>query len=493
MRPIDAPCSPCAAYARLRGSGEAVGGDQPWLLESALRRNGVGRYSMVGADPYAVVRAFGDRIELDVRREVRAELPRVDSTGDVLDRMRALLPAPPQRLPPAARALPFLGGAVGFLGYELGTELAPVAAVALHARDDLALPDAVLLLVDRFALFDHVLRRGFAVALGFAGDAVEAERRADEAASGLAAGLRGLGVDPEPGEAAPIGIGPSEAPTPLATARGDFDEADYAKAVGDILDEIAAGNIYQANLTQRLAVACEADPFLLYRVLRRLNPAPFAACLELDDLAIVGSSPERFLRVDAAGRAESRPIKGTRPRNLDPGRDAELAEALVRSEKDRAENLMIVDLVRNDLGRVCETGSVAVPSLMAVERYASVWHLVSTVTGRLGEGCDAFDAVRATFPPGSMTGAPKVAAMRVIDRLEPIRRTAYAGALGYFDLRGGCDLSVTIRTLLLVEGQAYLHVGGGVVADSDPVGEHRESLDKARALLAALSALGEGG
>jgi anthranilate/para-aminobenzoate synthase component I len=230
----------------------------------------------------------------------------------------------------------------------------------------------------------------------------------------------------------------------------------------------------------------EGSALALYRSLRRENPAPFAAYLELPDVCVVGSSPERFLKLAPDRGVESRPIKGTRPRGATPDRDAALAEALVTSPKDRAENLMIVDLVRNDLGRVCETGSVRVPELMQVEAYATVFQLVSTVVGRLRSDRDAVDLVRACFPPGSMTGAPKIAAMRIAGALEPVRRGIYSGAIGYLDVRGGLDLSVVIRSLLVKAGRAYLHVGGAVVADSDPRAEYEETLDKARALRAAL-------
>jgi aminodeoxychorismate synthase component I len=260
----------------------------------------------------------------------------------------------------------------------------------------------------------------------------------------------------------------------------------YAGRVRSILDEIERGGVYEVNLTQRMSTPWQGDPLALYAALRRESPAPFAAYLELPDVCIVGSSPERFLKAGSDGHVESRPIKGTRPRGADPDRDAALAEELVTSPKDRAENLMIVDLVRNDLGRVCRPGSVRVPELMQVEAYATVFQLVSTVVGRLREGCDGVDLVRACFPPGSMTGAPKIAAMRIAGALEPVRRGIYSGALGHLDVRGGLDLSVVIRTWLVKKGRAYLHVGGAVVADSDPDAEYDESLDKARALQSAL-------
>jgi para-aminobenzoate synthetase component 1 len=241
------------------------------------------------------------------------------------------------------------------------------------------------------------------------------------------------------------------------------------------------------NLTKRISLEFDGDPMHLYTALRRESPAPFAAYFELPDGAILSSSPERFLRLGADRWVESRPIKGTRPRGGTAEEDSRLADELERSEKDRAENLMIVDLVRNDLGRVCEIGSIGVPELMVVEPYAAVFQLVSTVIGRLRDDRDAFDLIRATFPPGSMTGAPKIAAMRLIDRLEPVRRGVYSGAIGYLDLRGGLDLSVVIRTLVVEKGRAHFHVGGAIVADSTAAAEHAEALDKARAMLAALA------
>jgi aminodeoxychorismate synthase component I len=277
-------------------------------------------------------------------------------------------------------------------------------------------------------------------------------------------------------------------------ALGAFcDEQGHAKAVQRILGHIRAGDLYQANLTHRLAVPSDAAPWRIYTALRRRNPAPFAAFLETDEVAIVGSSPERFVRLHPDGRIESRPIKGTRPRGATAAEDARLAAALAASGKERAENVMIVDLVRNDLGRVCETGSIEVPELCTIESYATVFQMVSTVRGRLRAGLDVVDALRACFPPGSMTGAPKIAALRILARLEPVRRGIYSGALGWLDVRGGAELAVVIRTLLYRPGRAWLHVGGGIVLDSEPAAEWAETIAKARALLDAVAAAGERG
>jgi len=463
-----------ALYEQMRGEGH------PWLLESALRRAGIGRHSFLGSDPYLVLRAHGSRVQLESRRDVRPDLPggSREIEGDPLEIARSLLPP----APPPSDGPPFVGGAVGCWGYELGELTEPVR---LTTSDELGLPDLMLCYVDRLIALDHVLGCCYAVGLGFGLEAGTAQRAADEARDDMAScalGARQAADLPE-AEAGCREVLETALPADL---RQGLDAEGHARAVREIQRDIEAGNVYQANLTQRMERPYGGDALDLYRVLRRLNPAPFAALLEGPEFAVVSSSPERYLRVDSGGFVESRPIKGTRPRGRTPREDACMAAALARSEKDRAENLMIVDLVRNDLGRVCETGSVEVPELMAIEAYASVFQMVSTVTGRLAKGRDATDLLRATFPPGSMTGAPKIAAMRIIDREESVRRGVYSGAIGYLDVRGGADLSVVIRTILLKDGMAFLHAGGGIVADSDPKAEHLECLDKVRALLAAL-------
>jgi para-aminobenzoate synthetase component 1 len=459
----------------LEGFAKLRSGAYPWLLDSALTSER-GRYSFAGADPYLVVRGRGSEIEIECLRAVRPGLTvgRRAASGDLLERVRSLFPEPPVNSTPVD--LPFIGGAVGYLGYELAGQF---DVHHFRGLDDLELPDLYLLFVDRFIAHDSRDGRLYACGLGFSDEPEAAARSARRAVDEICARIDGA---PRPARFVSA--------TRSAASSAFFDADTYAKAVDAAKEEIEAGEVYQVCLTHRRERDCAADPWSLYQKLRELNPAPFACYLELPEVAVVGSSPERFLRLDANRRVESRPIKGTSPRGCDEASDLANRAALEASEKDRAENLMIVDLVRNDLGRVCEVGSVEVPELMRIESYASVYQMVSTVCGRLRDDCDVFDLVRATFPPGSMTGAPKIAAMRILDELEPVRRGVYSGAIGYFDVRGGADLSVVIRTVLLSEGRAYLHAGGGIVADSNSAAEWQESLDKARLLEAALEEVG---
>jgi len=262
---------------------------------------------------------------------------------------------------------------------------------------------------------------------------------------------------------------------------------EYLAKIVTARDHIDAGDAFEICLTHRIDAPFTGDPFALWQELRRTSPSPFAAFFDLPEGAVVSSSPERFLSVNSARIAESRPIKGTRPRGATPEDDARLAADLAGSPKDRAENAMIVDLVRNDLGKVCRFGTVEAPDLYAVEGYATVHQLVSTVRGELDEGRDGIDAIRACFPPGSMTGAPKIEAMTILERLEPTERGVYSGALGWLDFAGPLDLSVVIRTIIVKDGRAHLHVGGAIVTDSIEAAEHEETMHKARALLAALT------
>jgi para-aminobenzoate synthetase component 1 len=481
-----------------------------WWLDSALPDARLGRYSFAGANPYLWLHARGAEVEIDVQREVRPGLARGFHRieADPIECARSLLPRTDSLIystRPRARfgssgwheaaglsaglELPFLSGAVGFFGYELAASIEP--QLRFENADVLAMPDLSLAYVDHVLAYDHESELLWIVGLGF-GDgrsgsesgpresAVARSRNGVDELSGRIERLLSEGRPPQPTEDQPRA---GDRTLPLVSTA---DASGYAKAVDTILEEIGAGNVYQANFSQRITVEAEIDPWQIYRALRRHNPAPFGGYLRLPDAAVLSSSPERFLQMGASRQIESRPIKGTRPRGDDELEDARLEAELASSEKDRAENLMIVDLVRNDLGRVCTPSSIAVPELMKIEAYAAVFQMVSTVTGTLATGRDAFDLVRATFPPGSMTGAPKLASISLLESLESVRRGVYAGALGYLDLRGGLDLSVVIRTIIWKDGQAHLHVGGGVVADSSPEAEYLESLDKAKAPLAAL-------
>lgn len=464
-----------------------------WLLEDALGEG----WSFAGCDPALVLRARGERLALDASRTLADRWPprRLRWRGDPIAELRAWLPRAPGE-EGLAQGVPFAGGLVGWLGYELA---ARIERLVFPGLDDVGLPELRMALADRVLAFERASGRLVATALGFGAEPRAAHAAAERAAERLAGRVaRG---EPDPFEAPvapawPPAAGPAPGPEPVRLVDPEtglalgawFDEVAYGKAVRRVQEAIRAGDLYQANLTHRLAAACPDDPWAIYTRLRRANPAPFAAFLAGEDAALAGSSPERFLRLGPDGTLESRPIKGTRPRGATPAADAALRDALAASEKERAENVMIVDLVRNDLGRVCVSGSVEVPALFTLEPYATVWQMVSTVRGRLRPGLDAVDAVCAAFPPGSMTGAPKLAAIEQLARLEPVRRGVYSGALGWLDARGGAELSVVIRTLLLRPGRAWLHVGGGIVLDSEPAAEWAETLAKARALLAALAA-----
>jgi para-aminobenzoate synthetase len=423
------------------------------------------RFSFIGAPSGALgavlladVEAGAVTVSAGGRTEERRE-----SIFDCVERLLA-------RLGPAGGGLPF-GldcGLVGYLGYELKADCEGDAA---HRAPT---PDAALMLADRVVAVDHVERRAYVVALADSADGGEAEAWIEDAAELL-------GSLPEPsepdGEARPTGSFPVRPSRP----RGR-----YLADVAECRRLLGAGDTYEVCLTNRFDGPALAEPFAAYRSLRRRNPAPFAAFLRFGELSVLSSSPERFLRVERDGRVEARPIKGTRPRGAAPADDARLAAELAADEKCRAENVTIVDLLRNDIGRVCRPGTVEVAGLMEVESYETVHQLVSTVRGRLRSEVSAPACVRACFPPGSMTGAPKKRTMEIIDELEGEARGVYSGAIGYFGLGGSCDLSVAIRTVVAGREGTSIGAGGAIVVDSDPDEEYEEMLLKARAPLAAL-------
>ncbi len=426
------------------------------LLDSAREQGGLGRWSMLV--PPGGRRLTVSKSESTTKKE--APWSRLRDFG-----------APRLPVERLAAELPFVAGAVGWIGYEAGWTL---EALPPPPRDDLGLPLMDWRWSDVVVLQDHQTDRAYVSAVGWGDTDFEADARAQASLSRWAQPLS----DPPP----------ALVPWPAqpAAISADFDRDGYAALVRAAQEEILAGNIFQVCLTHRLRRPWSGDPFALYAHLRALNPAPFAAFFPTDRGALLSSSPERFLSLDRGQIAESRPIKGTRPRAEDPLQDATYLEALRNSNKDRAENVMIVDLVRNDLGRVAIPGTVQVPQLQTVESYATVHQLVSTVRAQLPPDLDAVDLLQATFPGGSMTGAPKIEAMKIAARLEPRVRGVYSGALGYWDCTGAMDLSMVIRSILLHDGTAHVGVGGGVVFDSDPVAEYQETLDKAAALLRAL-------
>ncbi len=450
---------------------------QPHLLflDSAADPERLGRYSFLSAAPVEVVRSKGS------------------GGATALDRARALLA--PHAGPAMLGLPPFQGGIAGYLAYDYGAVLERLPA---PRYDDLNLPDAVLGLYDWVIAWDHAESRAWLISTGLPATGGAKVERATERMQWVQRMLKGPtgGAPGRPRQADPKHASAPHAPSyPVAGTehaigiglRSSFTHRGYLDAVTRVREYIVAGDIFQANLSQRFEVPLEEDPWHLYRRLREVNPAPFAAYLEFDGVTVASASPERFLRVDTAGHVETRPIKGTTPRGLSPQHDAALSRALRDSEKDRAENLMIVDLLRNDLSRVCRPGSVRVPELFALERYRTVHHLVSTVVGDLAPGRDTTDLLAAAFPGGSITGAPKVRAMEIIAELEPSRRGIYCGSIGYLSVTGAMDTSIVIRTLVAAGGRVTFSAGGGIVADSDPESEYQETLHKARALITALA------
>jgi len=451
----------------------------------------LGRYSFLAADPALVVRSKGRRTEIGGPGQ-----PWTPVDADPLLHLRDLLA--PFAAEPVSGLPPFQGGAAGYIGYDYGAVLERLPATRF---DDLAIPDVVLGLYDWVIAWDHRVQTAWIVSTGLPETGAARDIRARERLELVRERLRGSARPaPRPAARPPAPSPSAEAPSyPVLGVEGaepiglrsTFTHRGYLDAVTRVRDYIVAGDIFQANLSQRFQAPLTEPAFDLYARLRRGNPAAFAAYLDFGDLRVMSASPERFLRLDENGRhVETRPIKGTRPRGLGPMHDAALGRALSESDKDRAENVMIVDLLRNDLSRVCRPGTVRVPELFALEQLPTVHHLVSTVVGELDPAADAIDLLRAAFPGGSITGAPKVRAMEIIAELEPSQRGVYCGSIGYLSTTGAMDTSIVIRTYLALRGRVYFQAGGGIVADSDPELEYRETLDKARALIGALAGMG---
>ncbi len=434
------------------------------LLDSALSHDGLGQWSFLAIDPVHLLRSKAGRTWLDDR--VIESDPFTTIPG-LLDRYRI---RDHPELPP------FATGIAGYFGYDLRRH---VERVPEHDTDDLRMPDLMLGVYDLALAVDHRDKRAWLMANARSANSPGARIEWAMARLSAARDYRATG-------------------TWEINARPDLSRTRVEAMVRRAIEYIEAGDIYQANITQRFSALLPPgfDRLALYSALRLRNPATFAAYLDFGMSAVLSSSPERFLRL-RAGLVETRPIKGTRPRGRDACEDSQLARQLLASEKDRAENLMIVDLLRNDLSRVCRVGSVRVPVLCGLESYATVHHLVSVVTGELRSECDAVDLLRAAFPGGSVTGAPKIRAMEIIAELEPTWRGPYCGAIGYLSATGAMDTSIVIRAYCIERDRLTLQVGGGIVADSDPGAEYEESLLKARALIEVLGqsdpALGQAG
>jgi para-aminobenzoate synthetase component I len=450
-----------------------LGGDSAFLLDSAGEVDGFTRWSLLGSHPVARFTSQGGRNYFHNMSHGQTwnwnEAP--------LPALRRAMASFPQ--PESVAGIPFSGGAVGLMSYELGRSLLPVTA---QAHDDLGLPELSFFFFNRFLLFDRKRGMAWAVAYARAANETDARREARLCASELAVAVS----KHSPATREVTRVKSSGKPLPLSTSLS----ADaYRRAVQRCIDDIHEGEAYELCLTGRYETEFEGDSFTLYRELRRQNPAPYAAYLRFPEATLISSSPERFLRVDREGRVEARPIKGTRPRGKSPVEDARLRSELKASRKDRAENTMIVDLLRNDLARVCKKGSVEVPQHCVIEDYATVFQMVSTITGQLAHDKDRFDLLASAFPGGSMTGAPKIAAMKILEEIEPVVRGYYSGAMGYLSFDGACDLSMVIRSIQLVGRRALVGAGGAVVAASDPDEEWKEAMLKARGPLQALASV----
>jgi anthranilate synthase component I len=463
--------TPVSAFLKI-----AEHSDYAFLFESVEGGERVARYSFLGKDPVLVLRQRAGRTSID-RSGVTTE-----SDQPFVAELRRLMA---EFQAPFVPGLPrFTGGAVGFIGYDASPVFEPALAEAwtraiwgTDGSAEAAEDDAGFMLFDTVLAFDHVKHRILIIA--------NARVTADEDLRALyqfaCAKIQFVERELERGLSQPD----TQTRTPPAV-RSNMAQETFEAGVRTIKEHIAAGDIYQAVLSQRFEADVTADPFTVYRALRYVNPSPYMYFMRMGGLAIVGSSPEMLVRVEGR-RVETHPIAGTRPRGANDEDDLRLGEELRRNEKERAEHVMLVDLGRNDLGRVCEFGTVRVPQYMSLERYSHVMHLVSTVDGRLAEDRDHLDALVACFPAGTVSGAPKIRAMQILSGLEPTRRDIYAGAVGYIDFAGNLDFCITIRTITIRNGRARVQAGAGIVADSNPAAEYEETRDKARALLTALA------
>lgn len=427
----------------------------PVFLDSGYPRTDQGRYDIVAADPVTMLVTRGAVTEIRRSEEV------LSSEEDPFALLRRELG---EHRPLESAELPFYGGAIGYFGYDLGRRIEQLPELAHDAEN---IPDMMVGIYEWAVVTDHLDKRTWLVSQGGSGDGNTGDRVAE------------ILSRPAPGD---------ETRTPFrvcSPVRSNMTREQYAGFFRRIKRYLQEGDCYQVNLAQRFVAKCEGDAWLAYRVLREINPAPFAGYLDFDPVQVLSSSPERFLKIRDR-KVETKPIKGTLPRVVEAAADRKQVERLQNSSKDRAENLMIVDLLRNDIGKNCTPGSVSVPRLFDVESFATVHHLVSTVCGELAPDMHSLDLLRGCFPGGSITGAPKIRAMEIIEELEPHRRGVYCGSIGYIGFDGTMDTNIAIRTLVRSDNQIRFWAGGGIVADSNEDAEYQESFDKAAAMLKLL-------
>jgi anthranilate synthase component I len=452
--------TPVSAFLRI-----AEHSDYAFLLESVEGGEHVGRYSFLGKDPFLVLRAHGARTIVDrAGHTTESDTPFVPTLRELMAGFHS----------PFVPGLPrFTGGAVGYFAYDAAAWFEPVT---LQVSDNPGRDEAGFMLFDTVLAFDHVRHRILIIANARITGDNDLESLYQFACAKIDFVQRELDRN----------LSHADRPTRGSLeVTSNVSREEFERTVRTAKEYIAAGEIYQVVLSQRFEAAVGTDPFMVYRALRHVNPSPYMYFIRMGKRSIVGSSPEMLVRVEGR-RIETHPIAGTRPRGRNDEEDTRLAEELKRNEKERAEHVMLVDLGRNDLGRVSEYGSVRVPTFMALEKYSHVMHLVSIVEGRLSDDHDRLDALVACFPAGTVSGAPKVRAMEIIAELEKHRRGVYAGAVGYLDFAGNLDFCITIRTVVIEENRAFIQAGAGIVADSNPAAEYEETRDKARAVIQAL-------
>ncbi|MGL4514339.1 MAG: anthranilate synthase component I [Lacipirellulaceae bacterium] len=477
--------TPVSAFRALEATEEPSGQGIACLFESVIGGEKVGRYSFLATDPFLLLEARGTCVRKTVYAPPATSAPRVArpveewEAENPLEALRAevgrVRVVRPEGLPP------FVGGAIGYAGYDT---VRYVERLPNAPEDDRGLPDLAFAFFDHMMVFDNVDKTMSVIALARAAKTDDerllraayddASRRVDALVDRLTSGEHGL---------EPVDIDTSRGEG--AHCESNFTKAAFEAAVEKSVEYIRAGDIFQVVLSQRMKTPLAGDPFELYRTLRVVNPSPFMFCVRTPACTLVGSSPEIMVRV-IDGEVTVRPLAGTRRRGATEAEDAALAAELLADPKERAEHVMLVDLGRNDVGRVAEFGSVELSDVMVIERYSHVMHITSNVTGRLAKGKDAFDALAACLPAGTVSGAPKVRAMEIIDELEPHRRGPYAGAVGYIDFAGNMDTCIALRTVVVQDGVAYVQAGAGIVADSVAADEYQETMNKARGLLQAI-------